>query len=313
MKNKQTTDKICYQNNQRGKQLFRQCLSPIDGLKLYDVVIQDKEDSNRLLEIDSIVYYHGKIFCIQNKHYSGKVSLNAIYHPIVVYRKMGILRIPYIKNVYAGFSTQQLCIEDNGDMKKYLSPILELEHFIEGLKKYLRNLDRAFENIPIETIVSFSNEEVDLKSVIQAMPKYTICNNLKHKLSEQTSETTENDKWIENNLSKLPKKDRICTKNGTTIVGKIEGVGIHIKTSEGEKQILYAQIQQIDIIQESNKVVRAQVTLENEEVLIGELQELKIGMSDFKHQKEYKINQLTTIIVGTQPLRAKGFLSSVIA
>lgn len=292
---------------------LKNALNDIEGLKLYEIAMQHEMYKDELLTIDAIVYYKGKLFCIQNSSYEGKIVLKPNYEQVVVYNKLGPIRIPYIKTTYCGLTTNYIEQQVGGNVQYYRNPIFQLENFIEAFKKYLKIIDEDLVHIPIEGFVCFVSEQADIKEAATYISAFQQPDSLKDTILLSAGQNTVNEKWIEVYLKQLPKKDKLKTNEGIIVEGKLEGMALSISVEGQERQIPYHEIQSISLKHESKNHQRASVILASGESILGELQQDTIGFEDKNGFKTYHLKHLQSITVGTQPLREKGLLIPGIA
>lgn len=288
------------------------------GLILYNCIIPHPRDKNKFLEIDSIIYNEGNIYCIEIKNYKGKITFIPVYEEVK--EKINFLFFftrTITKKIQVGWDDSKIIQSKEGKYgegvfyKEYSNPMKKTKYFINNLKSYLSTKYSMFNKVFINPVVAFNRDITDISDIHSLEKGYIYIDEIPRLIEVNSSKRKGNIEYIKNGLLELSTWDTVVTNSNETIYGIIEDSYLNVYTEDNEKiKINYKDVKFV-------KVERKGIFSKEDRLLIRFTDNRenyyknttgKIILDKFGTLQEHKISNVNFIDIGTWRLRKNNIL-----
>lgn len=301
-----------------GEQEARRFIEEEDGLTLHNPIIPHPRDKNKFLEMDSIIYNKGNVYCIEIKNYKGKITFIPAYEEFQEKVKFLFFFTRTItKKIQTGWDDSRISKEKEGNYgegvfyEEYPNPMKKTKYFIKNLKNYLSNKNNMFGKVFIKPIVAFNRENADISSIHSFEKGYIYIDEIHALIEENSNGSNRNLQWIRNGLIGLSTWDTIITSSNEEIYGVIKDSYLDVCTLNNDKvKLNYKDIKSIKIerngifSKEDRLFIKFTDNTENEYKNIRG----NIILNKFGNLQEHKISNINFVNVGTWRLRKDNVL-----
>lgn len=296
-----------------GEQEARRIIDEEGGLILYNRIIPHSKDKNKFLEMDSIIYNEGNVYCIEIKNYKGKITFIPTYEEFQ--KKVKFLFFftrTVTKKIQTGWNDSRIIKAKQGNYgegvfyKEYPNPMKKTKYFINNLKNYLSNKNNMFGKVFIKPVVAFNRDNADISSIHSFEKGYIYIDEIPALIEDNSNRRNRDVQWTRNGLLELSTWDTVITSSNEEIYGVIKDSYLDVYTVSNEKfKINYKDIKAIKI--ERNGVFSKEDRLfikftDNTE---NEYKNTRgaIVLNKFGNLQEHKISNVNFVDVGTWRLR----------
>lgn len=270
---------------------------------VFNRVVPNPDKLGRVLEIDAIVFTGGSLFCVEVKHFKGKVS----FVPITKHKE-GFWGWLGLNNEVVGYDKKRIVKEKDGNhgegtfYTEFKNPLGSTKYFISSLKKY----NRKFERLYFHPVVSFVDGDVDISNTHSMSDGIVYASELLHFFGTRSGRSLPipHDEVL-NELSMLPTWDKVKTRTGEEHFG-ILGECLTCRTLTGlEYKINWKEIASVRISREGGfsdcdcVYIRYQSgAIEQYAVADG-----CISLGRFGRIDRHLFRNISAVVVGTQAIR----------
>ncbi len=219
-----------------------------DYFCLFNRIIPHPKFSDRVIEIDAIVWAYGNIFCIEVKNYVGEVEFKAITQP-----KKGILGWLGFTDI-VGRDTSHIVKtkttnRGNSYSEEFKNPLNKTKYFISSLKNYNLSLKNKY-FIPL---VLFIDGEVDINNIHSIHDGIIYASEIEKFFLSKSNSGIQNPipYWLKKELLKLPTWDKVITRTSQVHYGILNDLQF-ISLPNENKEISFdlKKIAQIKVVRE---------------------------------------------------------------
>lgn len=269
-------------------------------------IIPHPRKKNIYFETDAVVYIYGTIFCVEIKNYKGRVYYPPLYRTEQVQKGWFIFKRTVTRQVQVGFDDSRIIQEKvryggNGvDLREMPNPLKKTQNYANDLRRFLSRLDARMENVPIISVVAFT-ERTDIRAIYNPQTGIISIPELPNFFAAHKSPNSGSMPWIQQTLRRLATWDHILTTDNEDINGIIEDTTFTFKDTDGHIQnIPYAQIHSIEF-------QRAGLLSPYDDMIIyytdGKKRTFRstsgeIHLERFGQRQTHKLRNITRVVVG---------------
>lgn len=231
----------------RGEVYARQLLAGGQGICIHNPVIPHPTKPGVFLESDFLIFTRGKLFCVEIKHYKGRLSYAT--------GQIQLARGPHHVSRNPRINDSAIIQEKAGNYgegvfrKEHRNPLKQTRSFIHHLKQYLGRVDARCQQLFITPVVGFS-DIADISAIydFEAGMLYTWQLPAFFERAGKPATASPSPPWLRAALARVPTWDRILTTRNEWITGVITERALTFRESAGSRQsIPYHGVQSIHL------------------------------------------------------------------
>ncbi|VVB94316.1 Nuclease-related domain protein [uncultured archaeon] len=297
-----------------GEEYAQSILSEDNCYTFINRIIPHPQKKTVFLEIDTIIYAEGNVFCVEIKNYKGKIYFPERYKTIEVEKKFLFWKYSTVESVFDGYDDSKIVKEKEGNYgegvfyMEFSNPLKKTKYFIYHLKQYLSKFDSRFSHLYIIPIVGFSDTESDISAIHSVKNGMVYVSEIQEVIKYYRNEKFANSPstWIVNGLKKIPSWDIILTRKNERLYGIIIDDEFKFKTIDGiQHGIPYNDIVSIFVDRtgllsayDEIKVLSADGKSNTFSCVDGQ-----VNLDRFGEHQIHKLRNINQIRVGTGSLR----------
>ncbi len=230
-----------------------------DGLKAWiDPVVTGR--NGKPFSIPALVWGEGSLFCVDFRHWVGRLEFKAVTKTIEVKEKVLFWDVTREEEERVGTDYTQIVKTKDGNWGEgsfemtFKHPLTKPKAYIHALKSELAKQDDRWARFPIHPVVCFAGEHIDLGGVHSLSRGLIYPGELPEFIRQKQNEkfVGRPSTWMIRSLDGLSTWDRVQTRNQEMFQGTLRTDHIDVHFENGVRALLFKDVDEINITRDGS-------------------------------------------------------------